>query len=66
VPDADAETLQTILQRIRTAVDAHNASAAELKVCYAVGCAASADYPGMSRRHLFRLADEKMYIDKNK
>jgi len=66
VPHADASLLQHILEQIRTAVDKHNTSALVPKVQYAAGFAASSDHPDLSRRELFRLADARMYKDKNK
>ena len=66
VPQADAAQIQTILEKIRTAVEKHNASAGEMSISYAVGCVVASEHPGMTNRQLFRLADERMYIDKNR
>jgi hypothetical protein len=37
-----------------------------MSISYAVGCVVASEYPGMTNRQLFRLADERMYIDKNR
>lgn len=64
VTDATQEKLEAYLREIRTAVDAYNASGEKPEIYYAAGYALSTQFPGLTRKQLLQIADERMYQDK--
>ena len=64
VTDATQEKLETCLREIRTAVDTYNASGEKPEIYYAAGYALSSQFPGLTRKQLLQIADERMYQDK--
>lgn len=62
--DANRETTEMYIEKIRSAVDTYNASGEKPALNYAVGYALSTDFPGMSRKELLEKADANMYVDK--
>lgn len=64
LPAISREKLDRHIQNLRTAEKNYNAENPQLPIHFALGAALSADHPGISRTHLFRLADEDMYRNK--
>ena len=64
ITNADHETIENYLGRIRVSVAAYNVSGREPALHYAAGYALSTEFPGLSRKDLFRKADERMYRNK--
>lgn len=64
VPGADTERLQQLLNTVRIAVEDYNATHFDPHIFYAVGYAASAEFPDKSRKELLAVADGRMYQNK--
>lgn len=64
--NAGKEDMERYAQKIQTAVGRCNASGKTPSLQYAIGYAVSDEFPGLTRRELFRKADERMYLDKQK
>ena len=64
--NANREIAEMYIEKIRSAVDAYNASGEKPALSYAVGYALSTDFPGLSRKELLEKADTDMYVNKQR
>ena len=64
--DATKERVEEYLQRIETATDVYNNSGAKPEIHYSAGYALSDELPGLSRLELLKVADGRMYQNKQK
>ena len=61
---ADGGTIRKVLEDVAGAVERYNRGDVQVPISYAVGSAASMDYPGEPMRTLLEKADTDMYEDK--
>lgn len=64
--DSKQESVEACLNRIHEAVNEYNASGAKPEIHYAAGYALSSELPGLSRSELLKVADGRMYKDKQR
>ena len=64
VTDATDEKMQRYLTAIGEAVEAYNADGADPALSFAAGYAISSEQPGLTKKDLLKLADERMYRNK--
>ncbi|MGN0968818.1 MAG: GGDEF domain-containing protein [Oscillospiraceae bacterium] len=64
IANADRETMELYLEKIDASVSAYNEQGEKPALYYAAGYALSSEFPGLSRKELFRKADERMYRNK--
>ncbi|MBQ2955438.1 MAG: GGDEF domain-containing protein [Clostridia bacterium] len=60
------QQMERYMDSLRRAVDEHNQNKDNTPIHFAMGHALSADYPNLTRRELWSVADSKMYLDKQK
>lgn len=66
ITGANKEKMEKYLSTLEAEVLSFNHSGEKPEIHYAAGYALSTEYPGLCREELFKLADEKMYLDKQK
>jgi len=67
LPDSEKSAIEGILQKISSAVEAHNRTSTEDgKIFYSAGYALADDYPKLNNMELLKIADSMMYKDKSK
>lgn len=64
--NASREATERYMEAIRSAVAAYNDSGEKPALHYAIGCALSSEFPGLSRKELLEQADARMYLDKQR
>lgn len=64
VPGASEAMMQRLLQRVQDAVEQYNRYSGDLYIRYASGYAIGSEAPDLPPRELFRIADKRMYANK--